>query len=76
MKTCRIKKKKMACFRLSAKVAAHVWGDGMSKMAQATDSERGKKEIGLMVGLENGYEGCMKMRTRSGWIEWGAFYQI
>ena len=29
-----------------------------------------------MVGLENGYEGCMKMRTRSGWIEWGVFYQI
>ena len=75
MKTCRIKKENGHAL-LSAKVAAHVWVDGMSKMAQATDSERGKKEIGLMVGLENGYEGCMKMRTRSGWIEWGAFYQI
>ena len=62
MKTCKIKKRKWACFRLSAKVAAHVWGDGMSKMAQATDSERGKKEIGLMVGLENGQDQKMGMK--------------
>ena len=65
MKTYRIKikkNKKKACFGLSAKVAAHVWVDGMSKMAQATDSERGKKEIGLMVGLENGQDQKMGMK--------------
>ena len=61
MKTCRIKKENGHAL-LSAKVAAHVWVDGMSKMAQATDTERGKKEIGLMVGLENGQDQKMGMK--------------